>query len=72
VREIGGDARRVDDIIEAKLESIHVSTGLRCRVIEGANNLGNLGICLEEKGQRLANTTLHLSQIGAMLEVRDY
>ena len=39
------------------------------RIIEGANNLGNLRICLEEKGQRLANTTLHISQSGAMLEV---
>jgi hypothetical protein len=61
VREVGSNARGVDDIIEAKLESIHVLAGLRCRVIEGANNLGNLGMCLEEKGQRLANTALDLS-----------
>jgi len=27
------------------------------RVIGRANNLGNLRMCLEEKGQRLANTT---------------
>ncbi len=67
MREVGGHARRVDDIIETKLESACVSVDLRCHVIRGANNLGNLGMCLEEKGQRLPNTTLDLSQIGAML-----
>ena len=72
MREIGSDARRVDDIIEAKLERIHVSADPRCRVIERANNLSNLGMCLEEKSQRLANTTLHLSQIRAMLEIGVY
>ena len=72
MREVGSYARRVDDIIEAKLESIHVSAGLRCHAIEGANNLGNLGMCLEEKGKRLANSTLNLSQIGVMLEVGEY
>lgn len=61
MREIGSNARGVDDIKEAKLENIRVSAGLQCCLIEGANNLGNLGILLEEKGQRLANTTLHLS-----------
>ena len=72
MREVGSNARRVDDIIETKLEKFHVSEGLRSRVVEEVNNIGNLGICLEEKGQRLANTTLHPSQIGAMLEVGEY
>jgi hypothetical protein len=48
VREVGSNARRVDNIIEAKLES--VSVGLWRHVIGGANNLGNQGICLEKKG----------------------
>ncbi len=47
MREVGGHARRVDDIIETKLESACVSVDLRCHVIRGANNLGNLGMCLE-------------------------
>jgi hypothetical protein len=50
VREVGSNARRVDNIIEAKLKSDHVSVYLRCHIIRGANNLGNQGICLEEKG----------------------
>lgn len=56
MREVGSNARGIDDIKEAKLESIHVLAGLQYRVIEATTNLGNLGMCLEEKGQRLADT----------------
>jgi hypothetical protein len=71
VREVSSNAGRIDNIIEAKLEIVRDSVGLRCHEIAGADDLCNLGICLEEKGQRLADSTLDLSQIWAKYELRE-
>jgi hypothetical protein len=57
MREVGGNTRCVDDIIQAKLKEDQILVVLRCHVTLGCSDLGNQGVCLEEKGQRLANST---------------
>lgn len=47
MREVGGNARGVDNIIEAQLKDGHISVGLRCHVIGGVSDLSNQGVCLE-------------------------
>jgi hypothetical protein len=59
VREVGGNAWSVDDIIETKLEDVVASVGLKSHVVrEEPLDLGNQGVCLEQKSQRLTNTAL--------------
>jgi hypothetical protein len=37
VREVGGNARSVDNIKETELEDIHVSVGVLCHVMRESN-----------------------------------
>jgi hypothetical protein len=42
--------------LQTKLND-QILVGVQCHVTLGSSNLGNQGVCLEEKGQRLANST---------------